>query len=431
MTDEADAIISALRKQVERLETERKELNARLQDQTKKAQRLGKACTDREKRITALEVQLRKARGPRNETSEESADRGDLTKQLSELEGKYRELAAYSAQERRRYEEEVASLTRQISELRQHYEARISEMGDELQRRVDWPGNREPRMRAANGQPSQAVAQPQEQRNGLSFAEEPAPHIPAAEPLSSNSGLLIVDSADVGEEIRSRLKKFGYPLIAFDPDRDVDTQIADQGVACAVLNLATSTTWKVARSLRSNVATAEVPIIAYALAQLTEAAFWFGHIDIVPLPLKYAGLPDVLRRMSSRLKHVILIGLRDDLAEEVRGELAQNDITSELVYDRRGALAAVRGKYPQASIVYALSNPVDGFRTIAAIRGMAIFRDLPSVFLLSEKRSEREEELLSSGARTLLRLASLRLEQLVDQVASAANAAKAAVNAGP
>ena len=80
--------------------------------------------------------------------------------------------------------------------------------------------------------------------------------------------------------------------------------------------------------------------------------------------------------------------------------------------------------------MYALSNPVDGFRTIAAIRGMPIFRDLPSVFLLEEKRSEHVEELLSSGARTMLRLAGLSFEQLVDEFASTANAARAAIKRG-
>ena len=61
---------------------------------------------------------------------------------------------------------------------------------------------------------------------------------------------------------------------------------------------------------------------------------------------------------------------------------------------------------------------------------MPIFRDLPSVFLLEEKRSEQEEELLSSGARTLLRLGSLSLEQLVDELASTANAAQRAAKRG-
>jgi hypothetical protein len=84
----------------------------------------------------------------------------------------------------------------------------------------------------------------------------------------------------------------------------------------------------------------------------------------------------------------------------------------------------VRGKYPQAAVVYPAQNPVDGFRAIAGVRGLAIFKDLPTVFLLDPTAVDREDDRLSAGARTLLRLGSLKPHTLIDLLASAMNTSK-------
>jgi len=386
--------------QLRNLTDERADLTSRLEASASEIEGLREACAERDRRISVLESRLREIDTARAKAETRIAASNT---ESANLEKKYEELLVSSERDRRQSAEEIASLTRQISQLRARYDHQISDLSHELERRVEWPGEREHPPSGSNGNQASSRVEV------LSEVVDDAPT------------LLIVDDTEVGQDTDRRLAKFGFPTLTLKTDSALDKQIGNRHVVCMALNLAAPSSWRSLRMLRNSTPTAQVPIVAYVIAPRAETGYWFGHVDFIPLPLEYNDLIASLRSLTPLLKHVILIGMDEKLAGRVRKHLDPAGITVTSAIDRRNALEAVRGKYPQAAVVYPAQNPVDGFRAIAGIRSLAIFKDLPTVFLLTAAAVEREDERLSAGARNLLRLGSLKPAELVDLLASAMN----------
>jgi DNA-binding response OmpR family regulator len=386
-------------------ERERAELAHRLQQSESEVEELRQLLAERDSRICSLESQLSEAQAACSQSLQEV----DAAR-MAALEEQYAELVAATERERQQHSEEIASLTQQNSQLRSRYESQIAELTSRRDGSAERPGDRERLQPGSNG--NQAARE---------VAHAPAEEPPAAQDRDEppTPALLIVDDSEIGQGTERRLAKFGFPTLALRADNDLGAQLRKHQIVCMALNLGLPSTWRVLRKLRTSDATAETPIIAYILMPRTETGYWLGQVDFVTLPLAYNDLLASLQQLARPVRHVILIGMNDRLATRVRDQLASANVSVTTAQDRRGALDAVRGKYPQAAVVYAAHNPVDGFRAIAGIRGLAIFKDLPTVFLLDPTAVDREDERLSAGARTLLRLGALKPHALVDLVASA------------
>jgi CheY-like chemotaxis protein len=396
---------------IQHLEAERADLAGRLEQSEAQAEELRRVLAERDQRISILESRLREIEAARAQSPAQDQD----SAQIAEMERQHEALAAAGAEERRQLVEEVGSLTRQIAQLRERYESQIAEMASQLDRRTDWIGRDDSQAHGSNG--NQAAAEP---------AQSPTDRSPAAQDFEEPQAplLLLVDDSEIGRDMEPRLEKFGFPTIVLRPGQEVTAQFQNRHVVCMALNLGLPSTWRVLRKLRMTEATVEAPIVAYILAPRSDTGYWFGAIDFVTLPLEYNDLIASLQRLAQPLKHVILIGMDDKLASRVRNQLSSTNVSVTAAQDRRSALDCVRGKYPQAAVVYPANNPVDGFRAIAGVRGLAIFKDLPAVFLLDPVPMDHEDDRLSAGARTLLRLGALQSHELIDRLASAMNASK-------
>lgn len=441
---EADASLTAptetaeeLQAMVAQLEREREELTETVRAAASREEQLRQACAERDQRIAALETELRDARAGRADGPPDAA-----AARLAQMEAKYMSLVTTYDKERRAHATEVGNLTRQLSQLRQRPEGQSPAAPTAAAAPAPAPAAAPPPQPPdTSTRPAQRMSAP---LTAARFDAEPPPpqtttmtmtQLPpidkqdAIEP-SGPPELFMIDDSEVGEEVSRNLSKFGVPFSTLPPNTDLAEHLADRNIGLVALNLAMPATWRVLRSLAQSDAVRKAPMVAYALPQRTSTGFWFGSIGFATLPIPDATLAETARRLAPGIRQVIAISSDGPVLATIRAQLTKVRIVSVAAADRRQALEVVRGVTPQAAVVYPSSSPVDAFRALAALRGNWTFKDIPTLILLDHSAPPREEELLSSGVRTILRLGNLNVDELTSLISTTMTGLRSPLRAG-
>lgn len=393
-------------------QNERTELLVRLQEEAAQNERLRDLCARQDEMIAVLQSELRQA-----SAECQSPEHANAVAQVAELEARCQALMAAREKERRAHAEETARLTKQMSTMRQRYEAQLAELTENQDRRVDWPGERSPQFQGA------AAGEMRSESPGVASASN---RVSKETPERTGPDeLFVLDESDIGDDTAQRLIKFGYAAAKLGSSEDPIAHWAAHRVVCLAVNLALPSAWRAARGLRSLHPERDVPIYGYALARRSDSGFWFGRVDFAVAPFGTGEVAELVKKLVPGAKQVIAIGPDEGLLARARANLINARIGVNVALDRRHALDMVRNVYPQAAVVYPGPHPVDAFRAVAGVRSLPIFRDLPSIYLLDEASAAREEDRLSAGARTTLRLGNLKAEALADLLAEVLNNIKA------
>lgn len=420
--------------QLDALEHARRDLAERLDAQRDENEILFQRFSESDERLSQLEAALGEARAAATaagaHATRPAAAPSDLVERLAQAEAKYEALELLREKERRSHTLELASLAKQMAELRDRSEA----------------VSRSPV--TATASPSRAATSRERSRffdDEEIATERPqpaaptapaAPHVRAAlSPLiptgesAPRSGakpaahrpteVVILDDERRGPETAERLTAAGYPVTAFMPDPELIGQLPGRSIACLALNLADPRVWTAVRTMRSDPQFPPMPLVGYALAPPAAKGFWFGAVDFYILPPVKDTLHAVLQRVAGRLKQVVMLGADEELTGTVSRMLTRAGVNTAAAKDRGEALEILRSVYPHAFLIYPSSSPVDVFRAIPAIRELSLFRRTPLVFLLDETPPPHEEALFSNTARQIMRVGSLRPEDLPDTLAHA------------
>jgi DNA-binding response OmpR family regulator len=394
------------------LERQRKELTQRLDAETRERNRWRAACAEAERRMAALQSELAELRGrlerEASTPTPKALQGGDVD---SELRAKYQALVEAHEKQRQAHATEMGNLARQLSELRQRYEQQLAGQAEECERlREALKKERAQRGAPSTGSRRSERAREEARRDSAEATE--------------GGELLIIDDDPIGREVTAQLAKSGYPVSAVVPQDDAPAQLADRAIACAAINLAVPQAWPLVRAMRAAPALHTVPLIAYALTPQSPTGFWFGPVDFALLPVATSDLGRIARQLVSGLKQAIVVSSDPEVANETCLALTKARVNASVARDRRQALDAMRVAAPQLVVVHPNSSPVDGFRAVAALRGVQMLQNLAVIFLLDETPDPREASLLSAAARTVLRLGSLTTGGLATTVAAAFRGAK-------
>lgn len=390
------------------LEEQVRALRKRLEDEQVRSARLQSVIDQRDKQIKGLESQL--AAKP----AVASAPAASGGASSSDLEAKMQALALAHEKQRRQDATEIAALTKQLSELRQRYESRIAALNQQIAQ-----------LRTGGGRAAGAVeGEPAERPRPLG-GETPAgqqPQKPGRLVLISNMDqdlgpptLVTLDDGEIGEELVRRVAKYGHPCVCPPAECDLEEELSQRKVALLAVNLASPRTWRLARVLAKSATAQKMPIVGYALPNINSPGLWFGMLNFVTLPLEDAALTDAMKRLAPNIKQTILVGQAGDVFSELRKQLIRLRMPTQIASDRRQIPDVIRAGVG-TSVVYPASGPVDAFRVLATLREDWTFKDAPSLFVLDEVPQPREEELLTAGVRTTLRMGRMRFDELITQL---------------
>lgn len=436
-----------LRAAVEQLERDREEWTRERDALSERCTQLEQACAERGERVATLEAELREAIAKAQAAPATDPNGETAAVRLAEMEAKYLALVTTFDKERRTHANEIANLTKQLSQLRQRPAGPPPEAPHDPPIRSPRPLENPTPIR---NEPIHFDADPPPQRPGAaarseapSIGAEPLPQRPPTLPSSQvpsldkagavdvgPAELVIVDDSEIGEEAARPLSRFGFPVATIPPNAELAERLAERTVAMLAINLAMPTTWRAIRTLAGTHALAETPMVAYALPQRTTTGFWFGGVRFLTLPVDDATLIETLRRLAPGVRQTIVIGSDSTVVAVVRQQLNKARVQVVTASDRRQALESLRGLTPQAIVVHPAASPVDAFRALAAIRGNWTFKDIPSLFLLDNAPPAREEELISAGVRTILRLGNLDVDELTNLVSSAMTGLRSPLRVG-
>lgn len=426
-----------LQRLVETLEAGREIYCGRIERQTQEIEELRDAAKRSAELIEGLETEISELRvalaAPRRETPETRTPGGPAGRE--EFERKYQALAAEREKDRRKHAEEVAALTRRLTEVRERYEEQIAQMTAryaQLSESVaDKDRQQQPR-RSTNKMPLARPVAPAAPGGGVAAqrpplqvirahhqrAEPPPRGEPAAPKAPAATRQFVVFDDDRIGVSASELGRSGCSVTPFVPSAELVERLPADAITCLGINLALSQSWRVARMLRGPAGVGCAAIVAYAVASPTPTGFWFGPIDFVTLPAERGVLVDTLHRMGKGIKQAIIVTPDEDLSRSISQVLRREKVTCAMARDRFQALEALKTSYPQVAIVHPASNPVDVFRAVAAVRGVSLFRRIPIIFLLDERPQAREESLYSAAVRAILRLGDVQAHELAATLAA-------------
>lgn len=401
----------------EALETGRTLLAARLDAQSRELEQLRADRNALEDRVGALAAELAEARAapPRRDDAVVVA----LQAELAEARSRYASLAKTHEKDRQAHAREIASLTRQVTQVREQSEAQITELTRECER-----------LTAALVERGRSAAGPRQDRIDLDAMPEPKrpPRPRPAGPVARDVGqgesgpggqIVLLDDEKTALDSTAEMTAAGYPVTQFVPHAELASHLPRSGIACMAVNLALPQSWAVVRTLCAVAGRSPVPIIAYALAHPSPRGFWFGPVDFILLPITKESLAGVSSGAVPRLKQALIISVEDGVADSVRQQLSRMRVNSTPARDRAQALETLKTIYPHVVFVHPGASSIDAFRAVAAIRGVSLFQRIPIIFLLDEQPQPREESLFSAAARTVLRLGELKPADLTESLAAA------------
>jgi hypothetical protein len=425
---------------VDTLETGRMLMADRLEAQSQELTALRRAHGDLKKRATELEIQLAEARVQveRAPAQTNQTTLAEAEARLTDAEGRYQELAQMHERDRIQNAREVASLTKQLSQLRERYESQLAQLSMQNARLTEALVDKErglqhrggPASPAARPTPARVARETAEatesegnagrgRRKVASLLDLDAPDIEevrngnqrpvVAETLGQKTPpdqVVILDEEEVGRQMAAQLVQKGFPVTALSPQQDPASQLSLDSIACAVVNLALPEAWTTVRALASS---RESPPawIAYAAAHPMATAYWFGEVGFLVMPLENQTLTRTLRGLAARLKQGIVISPDEQIGNEVAQQLGRARVTGAVARDRAQTLEVIKAIYPHVALAHLASSAVDIFRAVAALRNVSLFSRIPVVFLLDDIPQSRESALYSAAARTILRLGKL------------------------
>jgi hypothetical protein len=436
---------------IDTLETGRMLMADRVEAQTQELTLLRKAHIKLKDQAADIESQLGEVRAQIQRAPAE-ADQAVLAQseaRLADAETRYQQLAQMHERDRIENAREVASLTKQVSQLRERYESQLAHLTMQNERLTEKLVEQE-RGPHQHVDSTFAAATPAPARNSSQAAEaieaggdadrgrqkvaslwrvhrggvqEPVSServdvsSETAAPQTPPDQVVILDDEETGRLLEKQLSDKGFAVTALSPERDPASQVPLASIACAAINLAVPEAWTMVRTLTS---TRESPPawIGYATAQAMTTVYWFGEVGFLIIPFESQTLTRTLRRLALRLKQGIVISPDEQIGKDVSQQLGRARVTGAVARDRAQALDVIKAIYPHVALAHLASSPVDILRAVVALRNVSLFSRIPVVFLLDEKPPARESSLYAAAVRTILRLGKLDRHSLTATLAN-------------
>jgi CheY-like chemotaxis protein len=162
--------------------------------------------------------------------------------------------------------------------------------------------------------------------------------------------------------------------------------------------------WRVLNELKSNPATADIPIVMISILDGREVALEMGAKAFLAKPFRQDDLVDTVKGAIGHLRGADVLCVDDERAtrDMLRRALVAAGARVRTVASGAEALTEVARKLPDAICVDLLMPDMDGFELVARLRGHAAMRRLPIIVLSAHDLDPAEVEMLRGNVERFI-----------------------------
>jgi CheY-like chemotaxis protein len=162
--------------------------------------------------------------------------------------------------------------------------------------------------------------------------------------------------------------------------------------------------WQVLARLKSDPATAEIPVVVCTGGNSSGKAAALGAVDFLTKPFPAARLRATIARLVPARADVAVLVVDDETAVRslVAATLADDGWHIREAADGEEALAAVASAPPDVVVLDLVMPKLDGFSVLEALQGEPATRSIPVVVLTARQLSEDDRRWLSERAVAVL-----------------------------
>ena len=263
-------------------------------------------------------------------------------------------------------------------------------------------------------------------------AKEPAPEgevptktEPAPEPVSATEGvrgsLLVIDDDPASRDLLKRmLEKEGYAvrLAANGPDGIAAARESKPDLITLDVMMPSMDGWAVLSALKSDPATADVPVVMLTMVEDRPMGFALGANEYLTKPVQKSRVLEAVSRCVARKSDDILVVEDDPMAADIVMRTVQSDgRTCRHARNGREALSMVHESRPALIILDLMMPEMDGFTFLDALRVEGPdFADIPVVVLTAKDLTAVEQEQLAGRVMETLRKGAGQRENLLEVI---------------
>jgi signal transduction histidine kinase/CheY-like chemotaxis protein len=256
-----------------------------------------------------------------------------------------------------------------------------------------------------------AVAAPMQSR--------PTPlHETAAVSQKTTTVLVIDDDPDVRELMRRHLQGQGFTVhLAASGAEGLEMvkRVRPDAITLDVL-MPGIDGWATLAALQADAETARIPVILITMLDDRTRGFALGAWEILPKPVSWSRLIDLLRHIEPHTGPVLLVDDDPTFRELAGRTLSQHGWEVCCAEDGRAALTAAARRRPALVLLDLLMPTMDGFEFLEAFRKDASWRDVPVVVLTAKELTDEDRHRLNGSVQRVLSKGMSNLEELLREV---------------
>jgi signal transduction histidine kinase/CheY-like chemotaxis protein len=180
--------------------------------------------------------------------------------------------------------------------------------------------------------------------------------------------------------------------------------------------------WQVLNDLKSDAATANIPVILLTIVDKKALGFKLGAADYLLKPLNPAAVLDALRRVTGETyhgrKYVLVIDDDPHVAEMVRQMLPEPEFNLDSAGDGQAGLQAIRTRRPDVILLDLMMPRLDGFGVIEALRADAGLRNIPIIVISAKDLTPEESRKLRESVAFVIKKQGFDGSRLIEEINS-------------
>jgi signal transduction histidine kinase/DNA-binding response OmpR family regulator len=232
----------------------------------------------------------------------------------------------------------------------------------------------------------------------------------AAAALDGNAGrprvLIVEDDPAAASFLRESLLLEGctVEVVVSGEDALRQAQSAPPALICLDVTLAGDIDgWEVLAWLKTDPATADIPVVICTAGNGHETASTLGASDFLTKPFSSGQLRAAVRRLLPDGKGYVLV-VDDDatIRDLVVNTLAADGFRLAEAEDGLAALASIEDRPPDAIVLDLVMPNLDGFEVLERLQQQPETRTIPVIILTARQLSKQERRVLSQRALALL-----------------------------
>ncbi len=244
---------------------------------------------------------------------------------------------------------------------------------------------------------------------------------PAAQPSSPRESVVLVidDDPDVHQMLRRTLRRHGLSVVAARSGEEglqLARELHPQAITLEAV-MPGMDGWTVLAQLKSDAATADIPVIMLTIIDNRNLGYALGAADYLTKPIDRDRLASILLRYSAGEVNTALV-VEDEAAtrELFRRVLESEGWRVREAENGRAALEVMVREIPSIILLDLMMPEMDGFEFIDELQRRDAWKDLPVLVVTAKELSAEDRERLNGYVGRVIRKGSYKARELIEHV---------------